>query len=625
MAGSQTLMAQMGVDPFLSQTLSLITSPLIDGIQTGQIGETFVKIVPQLSTQASLIGFQHLGNMIGLDPRISLAFGTPIAASIGQGLEMGNLFGQNIIKGIQDGIVAGAVGYGVNFASDAISGDSALAAALISRTFTGLIDGALNPNGNTLKSAFDALSESLGNLSKSMTTAEFAQLVGQKGLIRALEENATAIFTRDALEEIVKAGGIAQILNGNARYTNLTFGNGNPIPVKEVNIGSMTLYYSAYNDQNLYGRKIGNRFERGYFAADGQGGFGLYSGEVEIDLGSGMTMEVRVNNFQAQGYELKKDGNPILSSYALNGRYSMGADLSIDEGVLESKKTGAKILFRDGKVQEIYIPGPENQTFDIKGSFPELTEQGLENFVKYVTITAGGVWNTEPEGNIPHYLEGLNQSILEAGGDSSRVILPIPLYENSPGFVEDAGLWLQDMATDRITNEMLDKLYQRFMQNPDLQTKGATMVLYSGSGQPGLRANDKAGLNVKSLVLIGAPSVKFNIDNPNTDTVVNIFGSADPFSVAIRSQFYSGHNLNQFNIMIKGVGHSYMEDLNLQRNPNPDPVKVKVQREIAEVIKISIDPLVLSEYLKTITWYTKDPVSGFFILDPDKLLENIDR
>jgi len=615
--GTQTLLQKVGLDANLSSTLSFASGQFVNGFLEGNLAGQFVKIGQSLGINLARYGIEKLGTSLGLDSRIASAIASPISASFGIGLQAGQDFGKNIIKGIQDGIVAGVTGYGITFAANQIAPGSALASALLSRTFTGLIDGVLNPNISMFQGAFNALSESLGNLAKSTASSEFSQLVQQKGLAAALQQNATAVFSRDAIEQIVQAGGIAQILNGNARFTEISFSGGALIPVKEVNFGTTTLYYSALNDQNLYGRKIGNRFERGYFGYDAQGSFGLRSGEVEIDLGGGVKVQVAVNNYQAQGYELRVNGQSVLLSYAQNNQYELGPNLTIENGVLESKVTGARIVFRDGQAQEIFIPGPDNNPLQLSRPLPELSNQGLSNLMTYIAVS-NGINNTMPSGQLPLAMESLAWAIEQTGGDSSKVIMPLPTFEGSPGgnegIVSGAAAWFRDVVfgTNEVTNDILDTMYQAFAANPDLQTSGGTMVLYSGSGNPGLKANDTANFNIKSVVMIGAPTLKFDIKNPNTNTILNIFGANDAYLGSFGGQFYSDHTLNQFNVMIQGVGHTdYFVD--------PDVVK-----EVAKLISIANNPGGLQERLTdpNIPWYSQDPVTGIYSLDPDKLPDN---
>ncbi len=626
---------ELGLDSQFTNIVGLsmaaIQGQIIDG-SASNIAEAFSNIKPELFSSLGQYGLGDLGKSLGFSPELARMIGSPISAAINIGFQKGQDFGKELIRGIQDGMFAGVVGYGMTFATDQIAPGSPLAMALLSRTFTGLLDGVLNPNISMFQGAFNALSKSIGNLAESLTTTDFNQVVQQKGLLGALKENATSVFSRDALEQIIQQGGIAQILNGNARFTEIKFSDGNPIPVKEVNVGTTTLYYSAYNDQNLYGRKIGNRFERGYFGTDSAGGFALRSGEVEIDLGNGLVMEVAVDGYQAKGYELKSNGTPLLLSYALNGQYQAGPNLTIENGVIESKTTGVKVTFKDGKAQEIFIPGPSEENLPIKKPLSELSQEGLLNLVNYITLS-NGINNSRPEGELPFSMEGLAWAIEQSGGDASRIIMPIPVYEESPGIGWDGATWIRDVlfGTNEITNEMLDKIYQHFAANPDLQTRGATMVLYSGSGNPGVKANDISNLNVKSIVLIGAPMLKFNIENPNTQTIVQFVGEEDVLKLTTGVKFYADKLAttlvpNQFKIKIQGMGHTdYMVDLDPTRNPNPDPVKVRINREVAEVIKLANNYQVLETYLKTSNWYSKDPVTGYYTLDPKKIPEDNKR
>lgn len=628
-AGTQTLLNHVGVDPNLSSVLSLVASPLVDGIRIGDVAGEIVKVMPEMAKALGVYGATKLGEVAGLSSNLAYLVGAPISSGLIAGFQAGQQFGNQVIQSVRDAATSAILGYGVMLAVDQTAPGGSLASALLARTVTGMIDGALNPEMSMFQGAFRALGDSLGHLAESSVTMNFSDMVSSKGLIQALEDRAAVVFTRDALEEIVKAGGLAQILDGNARYTEISFGGGSPITVKEVTIGSTTLYYSALNDQNLYGRRIGNRFERGYFAEDAEGNFGLRTGEVEVDFGDGFVIEIGVEDYSAVGYEIKLSGKTVLASSAFDGEYDLGPNLVINQGVLENAEAGMKAIFREDRSIEIFIQGPEGDVSPVNGYTPELSKEGVENFVRFFALS-NGINNTLPEGQLPQYMQGL-KSAIESSGSSNQVIIPLAVYENSKGGliggVEDSVTWMRDvLGSNEITNEIIDSMNQAFAANPDLQVNGGTMVFYSGAGTPGLKAIDKTGYNVKSVVLIGTPMAKFTIENPHTDTIVQIVGERDILSPVTGAHFYAGHYAinpiaNEFKIRIKGVEHTtYMADIT---DLNVDPKRVALTNEIARVISIADNATRLTDYLLgKPTLYAWDSDAKVYIMDPDKLPES---
>lgn len=82
MAGGQVLMQNAGMSGALSQTLSLITAPLIGGIQSGNIGGTLTQLVKELPTLGAYYGVQKAGEALGLDPRLTALAAVPAAGLV---------------------------------------------------------------------------------------------------------------------------------------------------------------------------------------------------------------------------------------------------------------------------------------------------------------------------------------------------------------------------------------------------------------------------------------------------------------------------------------------------------------------------------------------------------------
>ncbi|HOW59071.1 MAG TPA: hypothetical protein PLO78_05030 [Candidatus Omnitrophota bacterium] len=468
--------------------------------------------------------------------------------------------------------IGGVLSIGFDLASEKLN-INPLFSALGLRLATAGVMGAINPDQTIMSAMAEAFLDSVKRLNPfdgmDVTSPEslafyfsqainFVDLIREKGLLAALDLYATSIFKRDAIESILRQGGLADILTGQAEYTTV-----NGIPVKAIHIDANNdLYFSTTDDSILLGRRSGNQVERGAFVIGAGGKFLLKEGVVETTFPDGMHTVLEVKNGQAHGYRVFSDSKDLFEIYATGGnQIALNPDGSIYSAVFINKVTGARLEFSQGQLVSFSMTAPSGQSINVSGmTLAQLTsiqKQGLVSF-----IASNGIWNTKPEGVSPDYEINLVNRLVERGVDPSSIFLA-PMYENGNP-VTDTFSWVTDMlGGDQLTDELINKLDQKWItMTPAQRDHGVVSVLYSGSLNPFLKAIDRRDYNVSTIISLGGPSIEGtfyegHIDNSHVKTFINIYGDKDyvPLAGPVLGGNKSFEGITTLNIKILGADH----------------------------------------------------------------------
>ncbi len=293
--GAKTFLQAAGLDPQLSGILSMTTGPLVNGVWTGNVGGELFKIAPELTTSLAQYGIDKLGKSLGLDPRLTGLISAPISLAIGKNFQTGNIFGQDVIKAVQDGIFRGAIAYGVDFAANRIT-DNKLLQALSSRLISGAIEGTFLQKDlfagvvGALKQSVVGIfganqSDVLGNI------VNFSTLVAQNGFKNAAELYLTNIFNKQSIEAIYRLGGIASALA--SPKTQVTLPDGR-VAYQTVTSSGEAIIFDAMN--NLLGFQRNGLYQIGGFGITSAGSFGLISGKSFGMIAGGSSFEASIQN-----------------------------------------------------------------------------------------------------------------------------------------------------------------------------------------------------------------------------------------------------------------------------------------------------------------------------------------
>ncbi len=276
-AGSRTLLAASGMNSTVTDVLNILTTtPTQGGSWQGTIGGQLITINASLALSLASYGIQKLGQTVGLDPRITGILGSTIAGGIGGAFQNGVNFGQQIIQSVQDGLIQGAIAYGVNFAVDQIT-DNALLQSLAARSIMGGIEGMLFRN-NLFDGLFDAAKQSVVNFFGDVNPGSislFSSVIDERGLTGALEAYATDIFDRGTIESVLRTGGFASALL--SPKTNVILPTGVSAKEAVLSNGTGVLFDTAGGD---VGRRRNNIVQLGEFGITYDGTFGLLEGSV---------------------------------------------------------------------------------------------------------------------------------------------------------------------------------------------------------------------------------------------------------------------------------------------------------------------------------------------------------
>ncbi|MCG3177192.1 MAG: hypothetical protein MOGMAGMI_02160 [Candidatus Omnitrophica bacterium] len=567
--GVNTLAVSAGLDGSLASALSLAAGQFTGGLLSGNLGGEMVQIAQKLATNLSFYGVQKIGVMVGLDPRVSLAFGAPLASAIGQSLQAGRVLGETIGQSIKDGLTAGAVQFSLNFGIKSLEIDNPLLEALSNRVITSTLEGILDPTRIVSQSLRESLRDSTVDLIRQVGSVQFSEYVSEHGFVGALERAAANSFYRTSIEDIVRVGGIAQILNTRTQFVDL-----NGATVREVHLSQNEQIYLNSSD-DLVAIRQGDIVEQGQFnIKDGEIYLNTGLRQIEHENGTRTLVEVFQGNIQSV-YVLRDQDHIILRIESSDQEKGLTFDdeMNISDGQIYMPDTDARIVLSEGYVSLIEL-GELNLTegFDV-GTDMDIQNPGAQQTQQIVQLVLMNGVNFEPlnEGQPPRYFdsnyEGSFYDVLDAADVEVGAVRPIPLFE-APGVLLDVLSWLIDEAGVNNLKAEVERYIDGFLQG---SSNAFIPLAYSGSGQPLLRALNAKNYDIQTAILVGVPTNISTVTNPNLQTIINVYGDKDPFAYSdtyapnpfqlfeglfnVPSINRSFEGVNTINIELVGVGH----------------------------------------------------------------------
>ncbi len=414
--------------------------------------------------------------------------------------------------------------------------------ALSSRALTSALAAGLNPYTNVFEEMGRAFWDSAGRIitadGRNFRTPyeqslylskvnDFSNVIRSDGLEKALEQHAAAILSRDAVETVWEEGGIAGILTRQTRFITL-----NNVPLKEVKISDSNLLYLHAENNALVGRQIGDRLEWGNFVLGDDGVFFLANGSVTVDMEFAV-VRLRVQNGQFTGasVELREGEGPQLMVDPI-GDQLFSPDGLLINGKIENTLTGVKVVIRDGFVEEFRMSSLDGtMAIDLleSVSFRNMTSDELFGIVS--CGISCGIQNPNPEGFLPDSLAKLAGDIANSPSVGIDSVMVSPLFEEG-NLSKDVLSWLWDaMGTNILTNEMVQKIDTEILVRGGMPENGMTMVVYSGSFNPLLRAIDQRGYNITTIVAIAGQTTMDRAIPDEVQKIVYVVGDKDRFFV----------------------------------------------------------------------------------------------
>ncbi|NQT45850.1 MAG: hypothetical protein HQ593_00030 [Candidatus Omnitrophica bacterium] len=655
----QELGDEFGFDQTVTDILAIGGGALANGIASGTIEGLPTTIAANVGGELARHGMVKLGDKFGIDPQISQLAGIGLSNSISTSIQNPNATQSEIFASITEGLKRGAVSVSISHAIQE-SGIDPLVGNIAMSTIMGAIEGGLDGRG-VFRGIFDTYKESTlntfslggpGNTSWSHAAyiakvQDFSEIVAEKGLDVALDTYATSIFHQSTINSILKTSDtIAGYIRGKmeqGEYKNRTTPTGKE--GKEIELSKNDGVYLNKEGTDILGLKLGDVYMEGVFGVDEYGRLRLKSGTLIDQLYSDAQSLQRIENgLQAYAEFKTSDGKTIIitpkdsEGYNVYNSYGKYVEAKITDYTHNKEYTiedlelsTLKLLSEDNSTTLFNLGLSDSATINLLINNLSIAREDIASLDltaedrKQITyyVLANGIINPNPNGIAPGYIAGITSQLAFADPEGSDYCV-VPLYEQSGGVrgaAEDVWNWIKNtyLGSDDITYDVLFDINYHFNNNPPPDMVG---VAFSGGGDPLVQTlNKRPDIDMKSIVFFGAP-FKYNrkITNPNVENVIMIGGTLDLIAEqGFTNQNFEGgsHPINTYKIALKGIGHrDYSYDPN---NPNPDPIKVKSARFIAEVAECSNNLTKLRDFLTHSEGIIYNATSNIFTVDLEKV------
>lgn len=344
--------------------------------------DVFKDIGPQFTSSFTSYGIGKLGESFGLDPRISSLISTPLSGVVGAFSTGGDQLGKNIIDAVNSGLIRRATDLAISYVVDQSEIDP-LFGALSANIISGGVLGIFNRDGNILQGVYDSLKKSVLSVfnfgsntidinSPNYTFAraqylakiqDFSSKLSQIGLEATLENYATQIFTRDAIENIWKQGGIADFISGQATSTEY---HGELLT--RLRSGGFDLYLDPSSDE-IVGRSYldpasNTRIDEfdGRYGFDEFGNFGLIDGKRVSEIADGVVQTQTISNGAIISIVIESNGiKKSLIARDENGLVYNQTTGKWTNYILDDQENGSKIVVGDGKIESMNIESEDGK------------------------------------------------------------------------------------------------------------------------------------------------------------------------------------------------------------------------------------------------------------------------
>jgi hypothetical protein len=604
-AGINEVGAKLNLDPNITSILSMTAGALVGGMWQGKLGQTLVNIAPNLASEFAFYGVTKLGNLLGLDPRISYLAGIGIRSSLQVGFSAGGGDPGRIWDGVINGLVRGATNIGLQWAYEELDIDPLLG-SLAAAALTGAIEGFLEDK-NALRGAYNTLFKAgtglltlggYGNDPWSQAVyisqvLDFSQIIQERGIVDALETYATGFLHQTAIDSIWKMGGIYDLVTNNAEV--VVNEEGETVKRVYINEGRTDFIDLTLDMDNMVGYKQGNILVDCPVVIGPDGRATTPNGKIKLLLDEQSRIVYYVEDWDVKKIEFI-DSNGNLVAYILpidnNTPIEINDDMSVRTGRLYNVEKNFIIDKIDGNtVRALFTPRSDLTDEQIQklineGIMPgqldgviveydknksqirveidpnKIDPSEFEGKTSYIKmISANGVSNEFGEYTPPTYEQRLKYRLAEQGLDANTIFL-LPMFEGG-NTARDIAMWLLDNAgVNVLTNELIAKLDNEIYSDimPGQQYEAKVALLYSGSTNSFIKAiNRRHDYIIRDAIFLGGPTLDgiFEdavITNPNMNRVFNVWGTKDMFLPLISNKKFSG-NVDEFNIEILGATH----------------------------------------------------------------------
>jgi len=665
----------LGLPPNITSILSMASGSIVNGLLSPgtDIANLFRNVAINVSSELAYVGITTLGDLAGIDPRISYLAGVGLRSTLSSGLMSGFDLGQ-IWGGVQQGLLQGVTNIGFSFATEEL-GISPLLANIGFSAISGAINAGIQSATGGSKDVFVSLFSTYkqnaltllgyGDPSNAWQQAayisqilDFSNIVQKRGLVEALNTYGAGFFNAVAVSNIVQSGytigGYFAEKLQKGQYGTRTLQDGKQ--VKEVLVkdpqGNIiakvffeqkqvgeTIYWDIVGREDVIG--AGSNLGWGELGVDTYGKLGYTDAELYSMFDSDIQYQRVVNGQQAYAEIKDLEGNTLLiieptagGHYNVYDSYGEYVDAKINTVL-----SGKTYSFDDAllkRYQELYGTNSAS-LFDVDLRNPDtmgllfnslsLSSSDIVSFnftpeqkqqMTYVILN--GIGNPCPEGVAPAYMKSFAQQLAWAD-PSGAIVKSVAMFPYS-GYpdanVDNIVNWIGNayLGGHELTNDVINGMQSQFSGQIPSNMIG---VAYSGSGDPFIQAvNENSSWDVKSIVLVDTPiAYGRKITNPNVNNVIMITGMDD--LLAGMGSIYKDFNnnlqpLDIYKIALISVGHADFANQN-----SNDPTAIKVAKFSAYATTLANNKIELENFLNTAEGITYDPSLKMYVVDLSKV------
>jgi hypothetical protein len=616
-------------------------------------------ISPNIASECAYIGMAGLGELLGLDPRVSYLAGVGLRSSLQIGLS-DSLSPDQIWGSVTQGLLQGVTNIGFNFATQELGLNPLLANigfSAISGAINAGIQAATGGSQDVFQTLFQTYEKNaltfLGYADPNSPgyawqqaayisqILDFSDIVRERGLIEALNTYGASFFNAVAVNNIVQSGVsigqyFADRLQG-GQYTTRTLQDGKQVKevlVKDAQgnvVGKVFFQQKQVGEQtywDLVGREdvgsSGSSFGWGDLGVDAYGKLGYTDAELYSMFDSDIQYQRVVGGQQAYAEIKDSQGNTLLiieptvgGSYNVynsygeyveakinnplgNNTYSFGDALLRYYQELDATNSTSllDVDFTDADMMRFVVNNLSLTSGDISNL--NLTTD-IKRQITYVLFN--GICNPCPEGLAPPYMRGLatQLAIADPSGATIRAVAMYPWgnWTSNDSWLVDGIAWVCNayFGSRILTDEVLTGMQMQFgSQTPS----NMTGIAYSGGGDPLIQAlNERPDWDMKTVLLAGTP-IGYNrkITNTNVENVIMVGGSRDLLAEqGFISQGFDNNPtpLNLYKFVLNGASHTQFSYD--PDDPNPDPVAVRSARFIAELAARGGDTTLMQNFI----------------------------
>ena len=478
-------------------------------------------ILPTAIGEFARYGISYLGDITGIDPRISYLLGS--AASAGSSAFFRNITipGSDIITSISRSVNSAVVSVTVSLLNNI---NPAISTVLRSTGLMGAVENMLNTEGlfngvftilsRVVPTAFNMAGNIVSGLFDGAKT--FIELVTENGPLAAMNTALNSLFMRETVETVMGEGGLDDILSQPPMWVTLPDGR----IAQEIVLSSSAAIFLDETGEIASIMEDGIT-STGSFVWTTDNRLTMENGVVEGDTETGYSMHAGIEGGQTWNITIDdEDGNEVASidPEQPNDRIRINSVLSSINSEFNFALTNALLYFANSYMARINNDAVESITQKVNA----ISAGSLfSNTNEFLYALANGIRNPEvDQTKPPQYILNLEQDMIAHNNSAitSEDILPLPLYHGMAALgdanaIVDMLKWIMESQTvykNSLVRKVQTDLTSYFVTHPGEWNRPVVGMGYSGGFMPFIEAVSYSLYNVKTIVGLGGPSAFIN-------------------------------------------------------------------------------------------------------------------